>query len=155
MSEKITEEQNAPIARPEGQFMRSIEFETPNSPEVFSLMKNPPKVDVSCDEEYSVIDEKSNLYEVVLYLDTKANVESASGETTAFTCKLKYCGIFTIKNLNPDQMDQALCIEAPALLFPFARRIVATATTDAGFPPLMIAPINFAQKYINKKNKSD
>jgi preprotein translocase subunit SecB len=30
-------------------------------------------------------------------------------------------------------------------MFPFARNIVAEATRDGGFPPLMINPIDFAE----------
>jgi preprotein translocase subunit SecB len=33
------------------------------------------------------------------------------------------------------------------LLFPFARQIVADATRNGGFPPLMIDPIDFAQMF--------
>lgn len=139
-----------PVARPEGQFMKSITLETPNSPEVFSIMKNPPEVDVQCNIDGRVIDEKNHIYEVILDLSTEARVKDESSSTDtriAFVCKLKYCGVFTIKNLTQEQLKQTLLVEAPTLLFPFARRIIATATTDAGFPPLMLAPINFAHKY--------
>jgi len=38
-------------------------------------------------------------------------------------------------------------IECPRLLFPFAREIVATATRNGGFPPLMLEPVDFASLY--------
>ena len=38
-------------------------------------------------------------------------------------------------------------IEGPRLLFPFARQIVAEATREGGFPPLLINPIDFAAMY--------
>lgn len=38
-------------------------------------------------------------------------------------------------------------IECPRLLFPFARQIVASATRDGGFPPLLIDPVDFAALY--------
>ncbi|QHD65121.1 protein-export chaperone SecB [Neorickettsia findlayensis] len=143
-------EENLPLARPEGQFMKSIALDTPNSPEVFSIMKNPPEVDVQCNIDSRTIDERNDIYEVVLDLKTEARIkdkDSSDEARVAFVCKLKYCGVFTIKNLTQEQLRQTLLVEAPTLLFPFARRIIATATTDAGFPPLMLAPINFAQKY--------
>ena len=40
-----------------------------------------------------------------------------------------------------------MLIECPRLLFPFARQIVADATRNGGFPPLMIDPIDFAQMF--------
>ncbi|AHX11298.1 protein-export chaperone SecB [Neorickettsia helminthoeca str. Oregon] len=143
-------EADLPMARPEGQFMKSISLDTPNSPEVFSIMKNPPEVDVQCNIDSRIIDEQNGIYEVLLDIKTEARISdenSPDGKHIAFVCKLKYCGVFTIRNLTQDQLKQALLVEAPTLLFPFARRIIATATTDAGFPPLMLAPINFAQKY--------
>ncbi len=43
-----------------------------------------------------------------------------------------------------------LFIECPRLLFPFARQIVADATRNGGFPPLMIDPIDFAQMFAQR-----
>ena len=40
--------------------------------------------------------------------------------------------------------------EAPRLLFPFARRVLADAVRDGGFPPLMLEPIDFAQLYLQQ-----
>ena len=40
-----------------------------------------------------------------------------------------------------------LFIECPRMLFPFARQIVADATRNGGFPPLLIDPIDFAQMF--------
>ena len=43
-----------------------------------------------------------------------------------------------------------LFIECPRLLFPFARQIVADVTRNAGFPPLMIDPIDFAALFAQR-----
>jgi preprotein translocase subunit SecB len=40
-----------------------------------------------------------------------------------------------------------LLIECPRIIFPFARRILADATRDGGFPPLMLEPVDFAALY--------
>jgi preprotein translocase subunit SecB len=37
-----------------------------------------------------------------------------------------------------------ILVETPRLLFPFARNVIASATRDGGFPPLLINPIDFA-----------
>ena len=44
-------------------------------------------------------------------------------------------------------MKPVLLIEAPRLIFPFARRILSDVTRDGGFPPLLLEPINFAALY--------
>jgi preprotein translocase subunit SecB len=36
-------------------------------------------------------------------------------------------------------------VETPRIVFPFARAVIANATRDGGFPPLMINPIDFAE----------
>jgi protein-export chaperone SecB len=40
-----------------------------------------------------------------------------------------------------------LLAEAPRILFPFARRVLADSVRDGGFPPLMLEPIDFAALY--------
>ena len=41
-----------------------------------------------------------------------------------------------------------LLIEAPRLLFPFARQVISEAVSNTGFPPLMLDPIDFASAYM-------
>ena len=64
-----------------------------------------------------------------------------------FLLELAYGGLFLIENVPEEILQQVLLIEAPHLLFPFARRIVADAVRDGGMPPLMIEPIDFAGLY--------
>ena len=141
-------EDNAPIARPEGQFMKSFSFETNDLIEIFKMMASPPEVDVQCNVDTNSIGEDQ--YLVTLHIKTEANLTNNTEKKLAFRINMEYCGSFTIKNLSKEQMNQALFVEAPSLLFPFARRIIATSTTDAGLPPLMLAPINFASLYREK-----
>ena len=53
--------------------------------------------------------------------------------------------VVTIRNVPEEMMAPVLLVETPRLMFPFARNIVAEATRDGGFPPLMINPIDFAE----------
>ena len=46
-----------------------------------------------------------------------------------------------------EHLQPLLLIECPRMLFPFARNIVADATRDGGFPPLMLQPIDFVTLY--------
>ena len=36
-------------------------------------------------------------------------------------------------------------------MFPFARQIIASVTSDGGFPPFMLDPIDFAGVYAARK----
>jgi preprotein translocase subunit SecB len=42
-------------------------------------------------------------------------------------------------------LPMLVLVETPRIIFPFARAIIANATRDGGFPPLMINPIDFAE----------
>ena len=56
-----------------------------------------------------------------------------------------------IINVPDDALQQILLIQAPHMLFPFARRIIADMVRDGGMPPLMIEPIDFAALYRAKQ----
>ena len=64
--------------------------------------------------------------------------------------ELVYAGLVGIRNLPDDQAHMFLYAEAPRILFPFARRVVADATRDLGFQPLMIDPIDFNGLYMQR-----
>jgi preprotein translocase subunit SecB len=40
-----------------------------------------------------------------------------------------------------------IMIEAPRLLFPFSRQLIAAAVQAGGFPPLFINPVDFVALY--------
>src|SRR3546814_7122362 len=73
----------------------------------------------------------------------KIDVKSKSSEGTAFVIELQYAGLFGIRNVPEDQLQHFFLAEAPRILFPFARRVVADAVRDGGFPPLLLEPIDF------------
>ena len=79
-------------------------------------------------------------YDVVLSLTAKAG----EGKDMLFNVELVYGGVFRVKNIPQEHVMPLVFIECPRLLFPFARQIVADATRNGGFPPLMIDPIDFA-----------
>ncbi|MFN8891088.1 MAG: protein-export chaperone SecB, partial [Alphaproteobacteria bacterium] len=73
------------------------------------------------------------------------------GETTAFIAELVYCGIFTVNGIAPEMLEPVLLVECPRLLFPFARNILADVTRDGGFPPVLLAPIDFVALWQNRR----
>ena len=81
--------------------------------------------------------------EVELRLDAKAT----SGDEVIFAIELVYAGLFRLTNIPADAVQPILRIECPRLLFPFARQILADASRNGGFPPLLIDPIDFVGLY--------
>jgi preprotein translocase subunit SecB len=123
------------------QYVKDLSFENPRAPQVFAGNQNAPQVQVNVDVGARQVGE--NVYEITLVL----NAEAKSGADTVFVVELTYAGLFTVPALPQEQLRPLLLIECPRLLFPFARAIVADATRDGGFPPLMINPIDFAALY--------
>jgi preprotein translocase subunit SecB len=123
------------------QYVKDLSFENPRAPQVFTSNDRAPQVQVNVDVGARQVAE--NVYEITLVL----NAEAKAGEDTVFVVELTYAGLFTVPPLPQEQLRPLLLIECPRLLFPFARAIVADATRDGGFPPLMINPIDFAALY--------
>ena len=123
------------------QYVKDLSFENPRAPQVFASSQNAPQVQVNVDVGARQVADQ--VYEITLVL----NAEAKAGEETVFVVELTYAGLFTVPPLPQEQLRPLLLIECPRLLFPFARAIVADATRDGGFPPLMINPIDFAALY--------
>ena len=150
-----------PAVRIDGQYMEAINMSCPNSPGIFSKNFGVPDVSVSCDVNARKVADFS--YSVVLSVSAKARVKGKDKEGNekiidAFSCDVKYSGLITLgQDVTDDDRGRILLVYAPTMLLPFARRIIATATTDSGFPPLMLDPIDFASKYEEglKKEKAE
>lgn len=121
-----------------GQYVKDLSFENPGAPLTLNVR---PQIDLGVDLQARRVDEAR--YEVNLKLRVSANAE----EKTVFLMELAYAGLFQIENASEEVLQQILLIEAPHILFPFARRIVADAVRDGGMPPLMIEPIDFHGLY--------
>ena len=87
-----------------------------------------------------------DVHEVTLKIEVKAK----SGTMTAFIVDLTYAGLFGVRNVPEDQLQPFMLGEAPRLLFPFARRVVADAVRDGGFPPMLLDPIDFGSLYMQQ-----
>jgi preprotein translocase subunit SecB len=129
-----------------GQYVKDLSFENPNAPA--SLRGGgQPQIDVAVDVRATPLEQ--NTFEVELVLNAKGDREGAP----LFIAELTYGGMFLIENMDERARDAFLLIEGPRLLFPFARRILADATRDGGFPPLMLEPIDFAALYRQKARR--
>lgn len=123
------------------QYLKDISFESPRAPQVFVTQGPQSQVNVNVRVDGRGVGE--NTYEITLHLEVKA----VAGEDTVFLLELDYAGIFTVGVQTPEVLSPLLMIEAPRLLFPFARQIVTNTIAAGGFPPLLINPIDFADLY--------
>lgn len=123
------------------QYVKDLSFENPRAPYGLQAGQPRPEIQIQVDVRAAAVGETQ--YEVVLDL----NVNAKSGDNSVFLVELAYGGLFALENIPADSLQPLLLIECPRLLFPFARRVVADATRDGGFPPLMIDPIDFVQLF--------
>ena len=126
------------------QYIKDFSFENPNSPGSLQP-KSEPSVEVNVDVQ--AISLSDHVYEVSLTTSITGRDETQ----TLFIIELVYAGIFTFQGETNDNIQPALLIDCPQLLFPFARSIVSSVTQNGGFPPLLLQPVNFAQLYIDSQ----
>lgn len=133
------------------QYTKDLSFEVPGAPEVFALLREQPRVDIQLDVQARPLQQDSGVFEVSLVIRTDAKASLNAADQTCFIAELTYCGIFTV-NVPADQLEPVLLVECPRLLFPFARNILADVTRDGGFPPVMLAPIDFVALWQSRRS---
>ena len=130
------------------QYTKDLSFEVPGAPEIFATLREQPRVDLQLDVQARPVQEGGNVYEVSLQIRADAQAEGRA----CFIAELVYCGIFTV-TVEPDVLEPVLLVECPRLLFPFARNILADVTRDGGFPPVMLAPIDFVALWQSRRGE--
>jgi preprotein translocase subunit SecB len=140
---RIDGEDNAPSAGVISQYVKDLSVENPNAPESFSW-QDTPQLDIQFNIQARVIE--GDVHEVEL----KVQINARSEAGVAYIVDLAYAGLIGMRNLEEAQMHAFMFAEAPRILFPFARRVIADATRDAGFTPVMLEPIDFNGLYIQQ-----
>ncbi len=123
------------------QYVKDLSFENPNAPNSLAPRDRGPALNINVNVGARPL--TGTDFEVDLSLEAKATNETG----TVFAIELVYSGLFRIQNVPEEHVHPFVLIECPRLLFPFARQIVAEATRNGGFPPLMIDPIDFVALY--------
>lgn len=121
------------------QYIKDLSFENPRAPQSLTQQSAPPAVEINVDVKATGLG--TDTYEVVLTVNASAKVQNE----LLFLIELSYGAVVTIRNVPQAMLSGAILVETPRLMFPFARNIIADATRDGGYPPLMINPIDFAE----------
>ncbi len=143
---KSTAGANAEAAQPAQQFqiqkiyIKDLSFESPNAPGMFTDSFQ-PNVDFEMNTEGNSLGD--DLYDVTLTI----TVTAKHNDNTAFLVEIKQSGVFSISGFDQDQLGHMLGSYCPNILFPYAREAVSDLVTRGGFPPLLLAPVNFDALY--------
>lgn len=123
------------------QYVKDLSVENPSAPSVFQWEEQ-----AALDVQFNIQVENfaEGVHEVVLKIDVSAR----SSQGVHFVVDLSYGGLFGLRNVPDEALGPFMLIEAPRLLFPFARQVVADAVSSAGFPPLLLDPIDFGAAYM-------
>jgi len=144
----MSDAQNQPVFSIEKLYVKDISLEIPNAPQVF-LEREAPQVDIQLHHESTNIDE--GVFQTVLTVTVTAKVK----EKTLFLAEVGQAGIFVIRNVPQGDMDPILGIACPNILYPYVREVVSDVVARAGFPPVVLSPVNFEGLYQAQKQAAE
>jgi preprotein translocase subunit SecB len=134
----------APQAGILAQYVKDLSFENPNAPTSLQ-MQGQPKIEINVNVNARAGGQ--DMFEVELKIDATARSQD---DKLAFQVELLYAGLFRLSGAPQEAIEPFLIVEAPRILFPFARRVIADCVRDGGFPPLMLEPIDFGGLYLQQ-----
>lgn len=129
-------EQEQPVFSIEKLYVKDLSVELPNAPQCF-LEREAPEVEIQLQTTGGNVGD--GVYEVVVTVTVTAKV----ADKTLFLVEAGQAGIFQIRNVPNQDLEPILSIACPNIIFPYLRETVSDAVNRAGFPPVMLAPVNF------------
>jgi preprotein translocase subunit SecB len=141
--------QGQTVVRAVAQYIKDLSFENPNIERLLGGTSENPNLKVEINVNARPL--RAPLYESAIEFSAQA----ASKEGIIYEVEIVYAGLFHIENMPPASLEPFLLINAPSLIFPFLRRLVADVTREGGFPPLTLDPIDFAGLYVQRKQQAE
>jgi preprotein translocase subunit SecB len=133
-------EQQPPVFSIEKIYVKDLSVELPNAPQCF-LEREAAQIEVQLGSSGTTVGEGT--FEVSL----TATITAKVGDKTQFLVEVVQAGIFLIQNVPEADIEPIIAVACPNILFPYAREAVSDCVTRAGFPPVLLAPVNFEAVY--------
>lgn len=146
MTDQQPQQQAQPLFHIEKIYIKDMSVEVPNAPAIF-LEREAPTMEMQLNTQSAPVDAANGIYQTILTLTITAKIK----DKTAFMVELQHGGIFRIQNIPQEALEPALGIGCPNIIFPYAREAVSDAVLKAGFPPLMLQPVNFEVMYMQQQ----
>ena len=127
---------NQPVFSIEKIYVKDLSLEIPNAPQAF-LERESPSVDIQLHHNSTSVED--GVYQTILTVTVTAKV----AERTLFLVEAAQAGIFVLRNIPASDVDMVLGVACPNILFPYAREVVSDVVVRAGFPPVVLNPVNF------------
>lgn len=132
-------------------YIKDASFESPGAPGTFKFNKWDPRIELNLANDQKHVE--GDLYEVVLSITATVTHE----ESTAFLVEVHQGGVFALTGFDDDERKYLLGTQCMSTLFPYARQVVSDLSVRGGFPPLLLAPVNFDalfQQHLQKQKSS-
>lgn len=129
-------------------FLKDMSLEVPNAPRIFQAGEWSPDINVDLGTSGNPLDD--NAYEVVLTVTVTAKL----GEQTAYLCEVHQGGIFQLAGFDEQTLNGILGSYCPSILFPYAREAVSDLVAKAGFPQMLLGPVNFDALYAQRMQEA-
>jgi len=124
-------------------YVKDLSLELPNAPQIFLQSEN-PQLEIQVRNEGQKFADA--LYEVVVTVTVTARV----GEKTLFLAEAAQAGIFSLRDIPEADIAPLLGIACPNILYPYVRESISDMVTRAGFPPVLLAPVQFETLYAQR-----
>ena len=136
----MADDNQSPVFQIQRMYLKDLSLEQPNSPQIL-LEQVQPQVEINLGLASNLISEA--IYEVTV----TATVTTKVKDKTLFLIEAKQAGIFEIRNLPQEQLQPIVGIACPQIVYPYLRAVVSDICTRAGFPPVLLAEVNFQAMY--------
>lgn len=145
----MSEQQAQPVFSIEKLYVKDMSLEVPHAPRIF-LEQGEPNVDMRVSTQSEKLED--NFYNVAVTVTVTAKLPD---ERVVFLNEVTQCGIFRLENIPEEDEAILLAVACPNILFPYAREAVSSEVTRAGFPPVLLAPINFDAMYQQQQEQGN
>jgi len=132
----MAEQDQTPVFQLQRMYLKDLSLEQPNSPQIL-LEQQQPQVDIQLGMGAEPI--ADGVFEV----SVTATVTTKVGDRALFLIEAKQAGIFEIRHIPDDQMPAIVGVVCPQMIYPYLRAVVSDVCTRAGFPPILLAEVNF------------
>jgi len=147
----MTDQAQAPAADPSQQpslqieklYVKDLSLEVPNAPQVFTQQVQP-------EVEVQITTAAAQFAEGYFEVTVSATVTARVAERTLFLAEAAQAGIFSLRNVPPEQLDALLGIACPQILFPYLREAISDVVVRGGFPPVLLSPVSFEALYMQR-----
>lgn len=130
------------------QYLKTLSFNSPSAPIIFSGKQDAPDIKVNVDVLVDKLAEDA--YEVALGIVINASSDSDKMKHYNFSMQYAAIAVSTEKHSDDYGLKYYLMVTVPLMLQPFARHIVSRTIGEAAFAAILLEPINFHKLFMDK-----